>query len=502
MVRIRLIRPSIAAPQRLAQTLEKLGTTFVKLGQALSVHSELLPEAYVHALQQLQDHVGPFPSNVAKAEIETSLKASADEVFREIESEPLAAGSVAQVHRAMLRDGTRVVVKVRRPDIRRQLEEDVLILRWFLKSGMLVMPRLRHFRPLELVAELSRNLHKEIDFRQEASNIERFMEIFHNSPVIYIPRVMKELTTDSVIVQELSAGKRIDDPAFLPDGPGLAGDLVDAFIHQFFVVGVFHGDPHPGNIFVLPDRKICLHDFGLIGFLDQATRARLVAFLQAFVHQDGDWLLDAAIDLGLLGGSLDRSILRQELEELIQDFARMPLKAWSLGEAFIRIARMGSGRSVRIPHHLLVLLRAIFHLESLVRTLDPEFNLINGLFVKAGKAVKAVSGEDAGTLSARLKYETLLSLREFPEGLAKVAHRIRAEGLAVSFHHNGLNEMQHEIKQSSTRIALALIVLGLYIAASLLMQHSIGPRLAGMPVFAAIGYVLALWLTLKVVRGT
>ncbi len=273
-------------------------------------------------------------------------------------------------------------------------------------------------------------------------------------------------------------------------------------MYQFFVVGVFHGDPHPGNLFVLPDGRICLHDFGLIGFLDQATRANLVAFMQAFVRQDGDWLLDAYLDLGILDGKLNRAVFRSGLEELIQDYARMPLRDWSFGAAFMRIARMGKGQNVRIPHHLLVLLRAVFLMESTVRKLDPEFNLLEGLFAKAGDTLKAVTQPEFDELAARIKYESLLALKELPDGLSRLMHHMRTEGIALSFHHSGLDEIHQEVNRASNRISLALVTLGLYIAASLLMQHSIGPRLAGMPVLAAIGYGLALWLTLRVVRST
>lgn len=328
------------------------------------------------------------------------------------------------------------------------------------------------------------------------------MEVFRDSSTVFVPKVMTHLSTDWVLVQEMSPGQRIDDPRFLPDGPRLASNLVDAYVHQFFVVGVFHGDPHPGKLFVLPDGRICLHDFGLVGFLDHATRANLVAFMQAFVRQDGDWLLDAYLDLGILEGRLNRAEFRSGLAELIQDYARLPLRDWSFGAAFMRIARMGKGQHVRIPHHLLALLRAVFLMENTVRKLDPEFNLQDGLFAKAGEALKTVAQPDLDELSARLRYESILSLKELPEGLGRLVHRMRSEGLALSFHHAGLEGIQREVKHASTRISLALITLGLYIAASLLMQHSIGPKLAGMPVLAAFGYGLALWLTLRVVRST
>jgi ubiquinone biosynthesis protein len=497
-----LIRPGMTPAQRFAATLEALGTTFVKLGQGLSLHSELLPDDYIAALQKLQDHVGPFSADVATAEIEKSLGRPLTEIFSEFNTLPLAAGSIAQVHRAVLKDGRIVIVKVRRPGIKRQIDEDVRILRWFVESVLLALPRFRRLAPLELIDELSRNLQKEIAFRQEASNIARFVEVFRDSATVFVPGAMQNLSSDWVLVQEMSTGRRIDDPDFLPDGPRLARNLVDAYVHQFFVAGIFHGDPHPGNLFVLADGRICLHDFGLVGFLDQATRTDLIAFMQAFLRQDGDWLLDAYLDLGILEGKLDRAVFRAGLEELIQDYSRMPLRDWSFGQAFIRIARMGKGQNIRIPHHLLVLLRAVFLMESVVRKLDSEFNLLAGLFAKAGETLKAAAQPDFDELAARIEYELLVSLKDLPAQLSRLMRRIRSEGVALSVHRPGLDEMQQEVKHASDKISLALITLGLYIAASLLMQHSIGPRLADIPVLAAIGYGLALWLTLRIVRST
>ena len=501
-VRIRLIRPRLAPSQRFAATLEKLGTTFVKLGQGLSLHRELLPDDFVAALQKLQDHVVPFSGEVARSEIEHSFGRDLYDIFSAFDLAPLAAGSIAQVHRAVLTDGRAVIVKVRRIGIKRQIEEDIRIFRWFVKTVLFVLPRLRRLDPMELIDELSRNLHKEIAFRQEASNIARFSEIFRDSPTIYVPGVVENLYSDWVMVQEMSMGRRIDDPDFLADGPRLAQNLVDAYVHQFFIAGVFHGDPHPGNLFVLQDGKICFHDFGLIGFLDKATRANLAGFMQAFVQQDGDWLLDAYLDLGMLGGEPDRSAFRSGLEELIQDYAGLPLRDWSFGAAFLRIARIGRGQNIRIPHHLLVMLRAVFLMESTVRKLDPNFNLLDGLFAKAGDALQAVAGPSSlDELTARLKYESLLSLKAAPASLSHLLRRMRSGGSALSINHVGFGKLEDEIHRASSRIALALIALGLYIAASLLMQHSIGPRVAGVPVLAAAGYTLALWFTFRTARG-
>lgn len=502
-LRIGLIRSKTTPAQRFASTLENLGTTFVKLGQGLSLHREFLPDDFVIALQKLQDQVIPFQETIARTEVERSFGCDLSQLFSIFEDAPLAAGSIAQVHKAILIDGRPVIVKVRRLGIKRQIEEDIRILRWFVKSVLFVLPRLRRLDPMELVDELSRNLHKEISFRQEASNIIRFAEIFKDSPTVYVPGVVDHLYSDWVIVQEMSMGRRIDHPNFQADGPRLAQNLVDAFLQQFFIAGVFHGDPHPGNLFVLQDGRICMHDFGLVGFLDKTTRANLAAFMQAFVQQDGDWLLDAYLDLGMLAGKLDRTAFRSSLEELIQDYARTPLSDWSFGTAFLRIARMGHGQNIRIPHHLLVMLRAIFLMESSVRKLDPDFNLQEGLFAKAGEMIKAIAGPaNVDELTARLKYESLISLKDAPAGISQLLRRIRSGNSAFSIHHAGFEQLEHEINQASSRIALALITLGLYIAASLLMQHSLGPRIGEVPILAAAGYALALWFTVRVARGT
>ena len=493
LVRLGLLKPQVAPPQRLARVLEGLGTTFVKLGQGMSLHREWLPDAYVLELERLQDHVEPFDTALSRQEVERSFGAPLEQVFAAFEAEPFAAGSMAQVHRARMPDGRPVIVKVRRPGIRRRVEEDIRVLRWFLHSILWLLPRARRLRPFALVDELSRNLHKEIDFREEALNIERFVEIFRGSESIYVPAVVDSMYTDWVIVQEMSMGHRIDDARFRADGPRLATCLVEAYLKQFFEVGVFHGDPHPGNLFVLPDGRICLHDFGLIGFLDRGTRLNLVAFMLAFAQQDPDWLLDAFLDLGMIAGEIDRGELHMGLAEVIQDYARKPLRDWSFGEAFLRVSRLGHGGNIRVPHQLLVLMRAVFLMESSVRKLDPEFNLLEGLFARAGAVLQQSEQGAAAPQLDRLRFESLLFARQAPRHLGRLVHEARAALQSWEFRRSQ-PAGRHDVETLARRLGGAIIAVGLFGVSTWLLVSSVGPEAFGVPVLPAAGFGVGAWM--------
>jgi ubiquinone biosynthesis protein len=324
LIRLRLARGPLNAPQQLCLTFTRLGTTFIKFGQALSMRRDVLPDEYVVALQSLQDHIPPFSADDAILEIERAFGRPINELFARFVDRPVAAASVAQVHLAELYDGRNVIVKVRRAGIKAQIDRDMYALGAVARLATALMPRLRHYQPMRLIEEIWSNLRKEIDFRQEARNIRRFVTAFEDWPTIQIPGVIEEFVSESVIVQERSSGRRIDDPAIKTEGPRLAQNFVDAYLHQIFVLGVFHGDPHPGNIFITAQGKICFHDFGLIGILDRAARRKLAAFTNAFIHQDADWLLDAAIDLGVLGGEMNRAVFRHGLAEIIADYSARP----------------------------------------------------------------------------------------------------------------------------------------------------------------------------------
>lgn len=503
--RLRHVPPDVSTlPCRLTETLQRLGPTFVKFGQALSLRPDLLSTRFLEALRGLQEHVEPFPGPEARREIENALEGSVDTIFAAFETEPMAAASIAQVHRARLVDGRSAIVKVRRPGIKAQIDRDMRLLIFVVRLILWAAPSFHRFRPVRVIEEIWINLRRETDLRLEARNTRRFADLFRDWPTVHVPAVMHDLVKESVMVQELSGGRRIDDPSLADDGPSLAQSFVSMYLHQFFVVGVFHADPHPGNLFVMDGGRICFHDFGLIGFLDRRSRRTLGTFLLAFVHQDAAWMVDAAIDLGLLGGTIDRGHLIRGVDEILADYAALPLKDWSVAEAFLRVARLGSGQNFSVPFNLVVLIRAVVLVESALRTLDPNLQVLETLIRQGEAVLSSIAHEGASPASiARLKYEAASTAQDLPTLIAAWLHHTQQGGApTINVAMPTLDRLQGELERSTSRLALAMVTLGLFVAASLLMLHSVGPRvLNDIPVLALIGYVLAVWFSFRLYRG-
>lgn len=502
LVYVRILHPSISPAQRLCKMLESLGTTFVKLGQGLSLRQDILPDDYVEALQSLQDHVQAFDSELAREEIEQALGDSIENLFAEFDDTPLAAASIAQVHKAVLTDGRKVVVKVRRPNLRNQVSQDIRLLKLVLKVVLALAPQLQKYSLLEIVRENGLTLMKEIDFRQEMRNIHRFREAFKDSLTVHIPGVIPGLCTESVMVQEMSGGRLVTDPSVQKDGPQLAVNFANAYLHQFFVMGFIHADPHPGNLFIMDSGKICFHDFGMVGIVDTSTRRKLAGFFLALINQDSEWLLDTYLDLGLLGAEIDREQVQRGMSELIQEYASVSIQEWSLATAMLSAARMGWGFNLRMPYHLLLVMRALLIMESTLRSLDPQFDMASYWKSKGSTLMTTALKESSGGSSvARLKYEASVFAQELPAALAKFIRSSRSGRFEIPLHHHGLRDFENHIDRSSNRVSLALVALGLYIGSSLLAQSELMPMFAGIPLVALGGYALALWVTFRLLRG-
>ena len=487
-------------PHKLRQTLDDLGPAFVKAGQGLSLRADLLPKAYIEELAKLNDQVAPFSPALARREIEKALGGTILSIFRTFEEMPLAAASIAQVHGATLLDGRAVVVKVRRPGIGLVIDRDMRALIRLLRVLERLSRRLAMHQPVRIAQEIWRNLRIETDFRVEARAMRRFASGLGSMQQIESPAVIEKFTRENVLVQQRHSGLLIGDPLVASRGPEFASRLAEAYLVQFFALGFFHGDPHPGNLFFEQDGSICFHDFGIFGELDFPTRRNLAMFIQAFVNEDADWMLDYAIALGLVAQPRPRrETFVSGMQEILAGYSSVPLQDWSIGELLRRVSRLGPAGSIHVPWNMLVLMRTVFILESNLRRLDPEMNVVATLLEKGAPVISQLSGRTEGAALRRLRYEAALAAQDLPRALASALRHLRSQGFRgeLPVRIAGLEESTTRLERMGNRLALAIVTLGLFVGSSLLMQHSLGPSLYGIPALALAGFTLAVWLALR-----
>ena len=501
---IAVLRLRRRAPDRLpayiSTTLVGLGTTFVKLGQGLSLRWDLLPVPYREALSRLHSDVPAFPAEQARRSVEQAFGAPVDALFASFDDRPLAAASVAQIHPARMHDGRDVVVKITRPGIHAQVQADLRLLRRTVRVAQWLWPPLTRHRPLELVDELGAFLRDEIDMRHEAQNMRRMARVLDALPGITQPHVVEPYAARDVMVQDRSHGTRLEAAYGTAAAPALARELLDAYVHQLFGAGVFHADPHPGNLFFFDDGRLCLHDFGSIGVLDPASRLALGGMVEAIAADDAEGVLDAAIALGFFPPQVERRSHVREIHLILAEMASRPLAEWSIAEAIWRVASIGRGAGFRLPAHLLALIRTLFLVENTLRTLDPDMDLLGTLSARAADVMAIVdASRPVGRPLAMRLARTARQLPQIATDLLRQA-QLSDGRPAFSVHHHGLAPTHEALARTGNRLALALVTLGLYVSGALLALHSTGPLLAGhLPWLSVIAFAGAALLSLRLV---
>lgn len=366
------------APSEVRQALEDLGPVFMKLGQVLALRRDLLPDAYVEELERLQDRSPPVDLAAIRGVIVRELGAPPEELFAEFETEPLAAATIAQVHRARMPSGREVVVKVRRPGIEERAHRDLELLRALAEIAVAASPRLRAFDPVGVILELERSLLSELDFDAERSNVRAFRDSLSELEGLWIPDVVEERCSAAVLTIEHSPGVRVD--RYAANHPAerlrIARAVAALLVRQVFQKGVFHADPHPGNLFVLDDGRVCLHDFGMVGRLTDPTRSALEKLLMATVDRRVRDAADAYLEMGIAGEDTSRVELEEELARLIEEIHSRPSAEVSVGQALESLVRIGSRHGLRNPGELLLLTRAFLITEGVLSAVDPDADRI------------------------------------------------------------------------------------------------------------------------------
>jgi ubiquinone biosynthesis protein len=511
--RARADMAQLEVQQRARLAFEQLGPTFIKLGQLLSTREDLLPPAWTSELARLHSDVAPVPFDDLLPQMEQALGRSPFEVFADVEREPYAAASIAQIHRARLASGTPVVLKIRRPGIEAKIDADLRLLDRLAHLIEREMPEVRRYRPVEVVGQLRGSLERELDFAVEARNTERFARNFAGDLDIMVPRVYSEWTSSTMIVQEHIDGIRGNDLAAIDraglDRKVLAARGVDAVLKMILVDGVFHADPHPGNVMYLPDNRIALIDFGMVGRLSPARRGQIIDLLAGLAGHDEQAMLDVLLEWR--GDEfVDESRLAADLGEFAFDYADMQLKDLKIGALLHRVSAILREHSIVLPSDLTLLFKALITLEGLGHQYDPEFRLIERVKPFIDRAMRE---RYQPVETARRAQQTLSDVfglvTSMPRDLARLVKDARHGRMRVDLDLKRLDRFGDRMHDAMNRATVGIMTASLVVGSSIVMTIAEGPRLFGVSLLTycgLVGYLVAfvnsLWIIFSIWRSS
>ncbi len=505
----------MSVPQRVRETLEQLGPTYVKIGQIMAGRADVLPPAFLDELARLWDQAPPEPAGDIVAVVEGELGKPLTEAFPEFDLVPVAAASLAQVHRARLPDGQEVAVKVQRPHIREQMRADLDILRdqaRFLE-GRLAMARER--RLVELVDEVSFSLLSELDFSLEGRNAQRLRENLRRLPFALVPRVHPEVTTGRLLVTDYLDGIKLTDQAGLAaagyDLPAVARLGVEMYVQMIFEDGFYHADPHQGNIIVVGE-QVALVDFGTVGYLTPELREDLAAMLLAFVQQDPHRMATVMMGMGAVQEYDRLDGLEQALRRLLLRFHGVELRNLALGDILTDVFETARQFNIRIPSELATLAKTLIILDGLARRLDPSFALVDSIRPHVERlARERYRPTQLAREALDLAEQTRHLLRTLPHRGEILLERLERGQMVFGLDIRRLGELSRRLNEVGNRLSFAVVVAGLLLASSIML--SAGPDVAilsvpllnlrvpiGMLTFLAAG-VFGFWLLISIVRS-
>ena len=484
----------IPAPVRLRLSFEELGPTFVKFGQLLSTRPDLVPEAFITEFVKLQDDVQPLPYDVVRVVVERELGKPIQQAYAEFNSTPLASASIGQVHDAVLLTGEKVVVKIQRPDIDKTIDTDVSLLAFL--AGMMekYIPETRIIGPKTIVEEFFRTLSYELDFVVEANNMSKIAANMASVPEIVIPKVYKALSSSRILTLERLEGIRVNDTKALEaagiDRKRIVAIGARAFFKSVMIDGIFHGDLHGGNMFVLPGSRLGIIDFGIVGRLSQKSRDQLANMVMALLTEDYETLCYQYAELGAAGPSIDFEAFQREVRNTLSPYLGMSLKDLNAGKVLIEATRIAAKYDIKVPGDWMIVFKAILTIEGMGRTLDPDFDLlamgqdlIKDL-VKNQYSVQRLSkdllwvGKDLASLFQVLPRQIRWMFRKF-----------NSNDFAFEIKVPDLQDIRTQLDMNARRSSLSTLVAGLFIAGSIALSYGSENTLWGYPALSVIFFI-------------
>lgn len=507
--KIRKVDREMSTWERLRHTLEDLGPTFIKFGQIMSLRPDLVPNALIVELRKLQDEVAPVTYEAIREVVEKNLQRPLAEVFSLFEEKPLAAASLAQVHRAVIRESGQVVaVKIQRPRIRQVIEPDLYIME--IVAGQLNerMEAAQIYDLPNLVQEVKKTLLRELDFTREARNMKIFRSNVAQNKDVYVPFLVEKYTTEQLLTMELVQGTKLKDltPEDDFDPEILAKRGMSLTVKQVLEDGFFHADPHPGNVVILDGNVFCLLDWGMVGRLTRRTRYDLIDLINAVVDKDSEKILSILLSLAQVRGSISPRRLEREILDILDVYHSLPIQELNIGHLLLDISTMLRENRLQVPVDLAIMIKALITAEGTARQLYPELNVVE----EAKPYVRRLAMErwrpDVVWRDFRRNVSDLLRLqKELPVRFNQIIEKIDRGDLKIRFRHENLGGLRNTMQNITNRLTLGIIIAALIIGSSMIITTGVKPLLFGFPALGIIGYsvsgVLGLWLVFNIIRS-
>ena len=486
----------LSAAERVRMSFEELGPTFVKLGQLLASRPDLVPEEYIQEFEKLHDQVQPLSFDVVESVLKEEFGTNLNKHFRHIQPEPLGSASIAQVHRATLTSGEQVVIKVQRPGIIQKINDDLSVLYFLAELLETYVPESRIFNPVAIVDEYFKTLELETNFVVEANNIRRFQKNLAAETYVKLPQVYLDLTTERVLTMQALPGQPLSADEAL-SRPGLDVQTViqrclRVYLKMVFQDGLFHGDLHAGNVFILDQNEIGLIDFGVVGRLTQKTQTSIANMLLALAREDYDRLAFEYVDLAPFSDKVDIDLFAKELRELIAPYYGLTLKNVNLGKLLMSTAGLAAKHHISVAPELMLFFKSLVHIESIGRRIADDFDFLQHAVEFANEIVKH-QYEPTKVVNeiSQIVRESRSFLTSLPRQMHFLFRRLNSPDHAIKVRFDELHDLKRAVESSFNLLFLGIIIAALILSASYIYVHETPQNIGGAPAVAVIGYIVA-----------